>query len=141
VSRLTAVQLRASDELTCRLVYGTPAKVVAGAVGEVALFESGRLVAYLVERPNAARLFVFRTAPRERVSSVPGVHPEVDLLLATRTRGQTARVRNLFLWLTKHDREPESLSQAFWIRVAGVVAGRVRASSRVLPDLLAREAR
>lgn len=136
----TAVHLRESADLTCRLLYGKPDRVVGAASGDVALFGPHRLVAYLIERPAAVRLFVFRTAPVHRVSSVPGVRPEVDLLVAARTRGQVARVRNLLLWLTKQKREPESLSDAFWIRVAGVVAGRILASRRVLPDLLAREA-
>jgi hypothetical protein len=140
---LTAVQLREEPELLCRLVHGRTVSTTAGAQGPIALFSPGQLVAYLVETARSTRLYVFRTlaATTADAAAVPGVHPPVDLLLETRTRGATAKARNLFAFVSNNGYEVDSISDPFWLRVAGVLGGRRPGRAPRLPALLARERR
>jgi hypothetical protein len=141
---LTAVQLRDDRVLLCQLVHGTPANTKAGEHGPIALFSPGQLVAYLVESHLSTRLYVFRTMLTGHHSDgavVPGVQPAVDLLLETRTRRSTARARNLFAFFSKNRYEVQTISDAFWLRVAGILAGRRPGRAPRLPALLEREAR
>jgi hypothetical protein len=140
---LTAVQLRQDQDLVCRVVHGQPAESVGGGQGPIALYPPGRLVAYQVDSRFSTRLYVFRTlaAPSPAAALVPGVHPAVDLLLETRTPGATAKACNLFSFVSKKGYEVDTISDAFWLRVAGVLAGRRRGRTPRLPALLEREAR
>ena len=140
---LTAVQLRKSANVVCRVVHGEPAETIPGDQGRIALYPAGRLVAYLVQTGQSTRLFVFRTlaAPGPDAALIPGVRPAADLLVETRTPGATSKACNLFSWVSKKGYEVDAISDAFWLRVAGVLAGRRRGRAARLPALLEREAR
>jgi hypothetical protein len=137
----TAVQLRhpAGDDLPrSELLGGTPCDVVAGALGPVALFPSEEVVAYLLRRQRRVRLFVFRTlAVDDRLAAtVPGVRPKVRLLLELRTAGRIRRVRALFAYLLRTNRNPSSLTDGFYVRVGILLAGRLPAHKILLSLLL-----
>ncbi len=137
----TAVQLRDTEHLTCQLIHGTPAATIAGGLGPIAIFEPDQLVAYLIDTVVGARVFIFRTlATRDPAApTVPGVFPSVSLLVATRSRGRAAHLRNLFLYFEKVKLDPASLSDEFYLRVAGVLGGKLDRNNRVLRELLSRE--
>jgi len=126
----TAVQLRhpAGKEVPrSELLFGTPAAFVAGALGPIAFFESGELVAYRIRYRRRTRVFVFRTLDvHDRLAaSVPGVQPQVQLLLDLHSAGRARLVRGLFAYLARRRHDPSSLSDAFYLRVGAVLGGRL----------------
>jgi hypothetical protein len=126
----TAVQLRhpaGKDVPRSELLSGTPAAVVAGALGPIALFKPGELVAYRIRYWRRTRVFVFRTLDvHDRLAaSVPGVQPEVQLLLDLHSAGRARLVRGLFAYLARKHREPSGLPDAFYVRVGAALAGRL----------------
>ena len=135
----TAVQLRDTARLACRIVHGSPTAVVTGPRGPIALFAPGSLVAYSIRRETTSRLYVFRTGPlpRGRGAAVAGVQPRVNLLLATDSKAAIVRVGNLFAWLARNKYDPDALSDAFWLRTAGALGGHLRPRDRrLVPALL-----
>jgi hypothetical protein len=140
----TAVQLRDDSEVCARIVYGGGATtVIDGKLGPICLVPPAHLVAYLVETEIATRLFLFRTRakPEDPATAVPGVHPFVNLLLETRTRTAARRACNLLRQLPTTGHEPAELSDAFWLRLGGLLTGRLPARAASVPSLLARETR
>ena len=126
----TAVQLRpiaARDLPRCEIIHGTPREIVSGALGPVAIFPPGELVAYMVRSRRQARLFVFRTlvVDDRLAAALPGVRPHVQLLLDTRSVGRSRLVRRLFAYLVKNSRDPVELPDAFYLRVGVALAGRL----------------
>jgi len=135
----TAVQLQrgANGAAKTDLVYGTPAAVVAGKLGPVALSSPGELVAYRIRHGRRTRLFVFRTMDVEDrlAASIPWVRPRVQLLLDLRSAGRARLVRGLFGYLIKNRRDPHGLPDAFYVRVGVALGGRLPAH-KILPSLL-----
>ncbi len=136
----TAVQFRlaSGDERPrSELLCGAPCEVVAGALGPIALFRSGEIVAYLLRGRRRGRLFVFRTLEvDDRLAAhVPGVRPRVQLLLELCTAGRIRRARGLFVYLAKHGHDPSPLPDAFYVRVGFALAGRLPAH-KILLSLL-----
>jgi hypothetical protein len=137
----TAVQLRhpaGKDVPRSELLFGTPAALVAGALGPIALFEPGELVAYRIRYRRRTRVFVFRTLDvHDRLAaSVPGVKPQVQLLLDLHSTGRARLVRGLFAYLTKHRHDPGVLPNSFYVRAGAVLGGRLPAH-KILVSLLA----
>lgn len=135
------VSLRSTSASRRKILFGTPSRCVADSA---AFFLPGELLAYLVELPRAEALFVFRTgAPANSASTteIDGVEPAINLLAVGTTKTEIARLRNLLLWLPKQGRDPGALSDDFWLRVAGLVAGRRRRrAGQQLRAILAQEA-
>jgi hypothetical protein len=136
----TAVQLREAaggDLPRSELLSGTPREGVSGALGPVALFGSGEIVAYLLRGRRRGRLFVFRTLEVDdrHAATVPGVRPRVRLLLELRTPGRIRRGRALFKFLARTSRDPSTLPDAFYFRVGAVLGGRLPAHT-ILRSLL-----
>jgi hypothetical protein len=140
----TAVQLRPlRDDLPrCDLVHGTPHTILPGSVGPVALFAPGQVVAYLLQSRRRLHLFVFRTLDvRDRLAaSVPGVRPEMQLLLDLSSVGRVRLARGLFSYLIKHGCDPSGLPDEGYVRVSAALAGRMR-SREVLLSLLSPSSR
>lgn len=137
--RYTAVQIASSEtagRLCSELVYGLAEEFVVGARGPVAVFRPEKIVAYLV-KSDPPRLFVFRTlSTSERTEAdVPGVRPGVRLLLAVDTAGRIDRVRRLFAFFAKEERDPSDLGDLFYLRVSLLLGGRLPAH-KVLRSLL-----
>ncbi len=137
----TAVQVRhpAGDvHPRAELLAGTPCAVVPAALGPVALFVPGELVAYRIRYRRRGHVFVFRTLDVDDplAASVPGVRPRVRLLLDLATSGRARRVRGLFGYLARHAHDPSSLPDAFYVRVACVLGGRLP-THKILVSLLA----
>ena len=127
----TAVQLRLrsddDDGPRSELVFGSPCATAAGALGPVALFEPGAVVAYLLRRKRRGRLFVFRTLDVDDrlAATVPGVRPRVQLLLELRSAGRIGRMRGLFAYLARTRCPPSTLADAFYVRVGVALGGRL----------------
>jgi hypothetical protein len=138
----TAVQLRprtGDDEgPRTEVLGGTPSCMRLGALGPVALFESGEIVAYLLRCRRRVRVFVFRTLDVDDrlAATVPGVSPRVQLLLELRTAGRIRIARGLFAYLSRTGRDPSALPDAFYVRVGAVLGGRLP-GHKVLRSLLA----
>jgi hypothetical protein len=136
----TAVQLRPIGPLPlprCDLVYGTPREVLDGALGRIALFDPGALVAYRLRCERRSRLFVFRTLStvRRAATVVPGVRPGVQLLLELRSAGRVRLAAKLFAHLEKRGRSAADLPDGFYIRVGAALGGRLPAQ-KILLSLL-----
>jgi hypothetical protein len=133
----TGVQLRLAkgDELPrSELLAGAPCEVVSGALGPVALFGPGEIVAYLLRGRRRGRLFVFRTLEvDDRLAArVPGVRPRVQLLLELRTAGRIRRGRDLFAYLGRTGRDPSGLADPLYVRLSAVLGGRPPAHAILL---------
>jgi hypothetical protein len=136
----TVVQVRhpaADAQPRAELVWGRPLAVDAGALGPVALFASGEIVAYLLRFRRRPRLFVFRTLTVDDrlAATLPGVRPRVQLLLELRTPGRIRRARGLFAYLARTRRDPSALADDFYVRVGLALAGRLP-SHTILLSLL-----
>jgi hypothetical protein len=133
----TGVQLRlaAGDGLPrSELLAGVPCEVVSGAMGPVALFRPGEIVAYLLRGRRRGRLFVFRTLDVDDrlATSVPGVRPRVQLLLELHTPGRIRRGRDLFAYLGRTGRDPSGLADPLYVRVSAALGGRLPAHTILL---------
>jgi hypothetical protein len=125
----TAVQLLASadDRPRSELLHGTPHEVVPGSFGPVALFAPGEIVAYLLRSRRGPHLYVFRTLEvRDRLAaSVPGVRPQVQLLIDVSTARRIRFARGVFSYVLQTGRESSDVADAFYLRVSAALAGRV----------------
>jgi hypothetical protein len=133
----TAVQLRRSagdDPPRSELVCGTPSSIITGKLGPVALFDSEQIVGYRIQHRRRTRVFVFRTLDVDDrlAASVPGVRPHVQLLLEVHSAGRARLVRGLFAYLVRINREPSALADDFYVRVGGVLGGRLPAHKLLL---------
>jgi hypothetical protein len=136
----TAVQLRslAGDERPrAELLFGTPCDLGEGRLGPVARFESGALVGYQIRSRRRRRLFVFRTLEVDDAFAVlvPGVRPQVQLLMELRTAGRIRLARSLFAYLTRTGWDPSALPDTFYTRVGAMLGGRLP-GHKILPLLL-----
>ena len=127
----TAVQIRPrtrdGDEPRTEILCGSPCANATGALGPVALFGSGEIVAYLLRRRRRLRLFVFRTLDVDDrlAATVPGVFPRVRLLVELHTPLRIRRARGLLAYLARTRRDPSALSDGFYVRVGVALAGRL----------------
>jgi hypothetical protein len=123
-----AVQLRASagDGPRSELLHGTPRKIVSGRLGPVALFAPGEIVAYLLRSRRGPHLYVFRTLEvRDPLAaSVPGVRPQVQLLIDVTTARRIRFAQGVFSYVLKSGRRPSRVADAFYLRVSAALAGR-----------------
>jgi hypothetical protein len=136
----TAVQLRTlagGERPRAELLLGIPCDLDEGALGPVARFESGKVVAYQVRSRRRRRLFVFRTLDVDDSLAValPGVRPRVQLLMELHTEGRIRLVRSLFAYLTRTGWDPSALPDAFYTRVGAMLGGRLP-GHKILPLLL-----
>lgn len=136
----TAVQLLTSGPTTAQLLAGNALRIASGPRGDIAVFPPGRLVAYLIESQRRVRLYVLRTGPElssdPDLVSVPGIYPEVPVLLVARTRTAVKKVSNLFAMLPTTVGDVELLSDRFWLRLAGVLCQRRALTRSVIAQLL-----
>jgi hypothetical protein len=137
---MTAVQVRApsaDSQPRAELVWGRPIAVHAGALGPVAVFGPGEIVAYVLRFRRRPRLFIFRTLTVDDclAATLPGVRPRVHLLLELRTQGRIRRARGLFAYLARAGRDPSALADVFYVRAGVALAGRLP-SHKILLSLL-----
>jgi hypothetical protein len=133
-SAMTAVLQRAKDdELETHIVYGRACRSAPTRWGDVVLFASDQIVAYLVRANHRARLFVFRTLARPEPlgAQIPGVSPAVRLLMEAQTGRRIYRVRRLFALLNARGIKPAQLSDRFYLRGAALFTSRVSVSAVV----------
>ena len=88
----TAVQRKENETVSAYTVYGTPVQTLNGRSGEIAIYDSGQVVIYIIERLYKKKAYVFRIPDEKGGYKVPGVYPPVDLLVHTRTRLKTNRL-------------------------------------------------
>src|SRR5215471_3843370 len=97
-AQFTAVLVRRVSPRT-KLVYGAHDRVLSlRPAEELALLPAGVIAAYLLQYAGAHRIFVFRTT-KSRASAidrVPGVWPEVRLLVHLERPGAIDQVERLF---------------------------------------------
>jgi hypothetical protein len=138
---LTAIQLRPDGDVAARLLYGEPASIVAGELGDIALLPPGAIAAYLVKTDSATAFYLFRTSfgGAGELAEVPGVRGPVRVFIATSRRGYATRTRYFLRRLTRYGYVPSDLSDDFWTRATGALAARGRVSPQLLPYLLQRE--
>jgi hypothetical protein len=134
----TAVKL-CDDPPTADLIFGRPVQMTSDETGRIALFSSGEIVAYRLRHRRQSRLFVFRTlmVDDRLAASVPGVGPRVQLLMVARSAGRVRLMVRLFAYLVRTGRDPQALSDGFYVRVGVVLGGRLPVQ-KVLLSLLSR---
>jgi hypothetical protein len=131
---LTAVRLSNRSSCSRRVVFGVADQIRVVDSRKDALFSPGRLVAYLVERAPARALFVFRTASSPRAAStILGVSATVDLVLVASTARAVRKASTTLRLLARTRRDVDTLSDAFWLRLADLVSA--RRSSPILPHV------
>lgn len=114
---LTAVQLRDDLQLTCYTVHGHPVEKHQGKNGEIRLFEAGEIVGYVIDKLYNRRAFFFTTAGHNGTHKVPGVFPEVHLLIETRSKGKTRRLLQYIDYARKNRIKLDDMPEDFFIRL------------------------
>ena len=140
MSLSTAVLVTTSAALSSRLIHGAVAEHRVHSRGTVLVMPPGQIAFYGVWTVKC-RTFVFRTlaAPEQLASEVPGVSPDVRLLLETHSRGRLARLQQLLRYLARKGLPPSSLSDAFYLRLHAILSGKLPAPSKVIRSLLDQE--
>lgn len=108
----------------CKILYGDFLKIVDGNRGPIVFFDPGKTVAYFVEIQKIPKLFIFRTTSGEGSFLIGGVSPGVLLLVETKTKGKTTRLRNVLNYLMKNNINLDELSELFYLRLASIIEGR-----------------
>lgn len=133
-------ELTTSDSRRAKVVIGAPRERVARSVSVVDLvFAAGELVVYRVKLQARERLFVFRTCDANRgTTKVPGVQPQVLLLLCAHTGRRIHRALRILNSVRERGRAPATLSDAFYLRASTTLASRVPIES-IVTSLLRQE--
>jgi hypothetical protein len=71
-------------------------------------------------------------------ATIPGVRPRVQLFLQPCTPGHIRRARCLIAYLARSERDPSTLSDAFYVRVGFALAGRLHVHKILLSILRSR---
>jgi hypothetical protein len=132
----TITLITESRALSTRLLHGPVISAQRCAVGHVVMIPADEVVFYALQARHL-RCFVFRTlrAPEPFSSTVPAVSHPVRLLLHTSTRGRLQKLEALLGYLKRVGRSPSSLSDAFYLRLHALLAGRLP-RPKVLRSLL-----
>lgn len=119
----TAVQLREDAGLCCRILHGKPREIVPGRLGQIALFEPGQRVLYLVQEGRRQQAYWFQTNPENGGQRIAGVQPGADLLLTAATTGRVAKLRNVLVYLKKAGVGVDQLDDGFFVRLSVLLEG------------------
>ena len=120
----TAVQIRKNPDFYCVVIYGKYEKIKVGRVGEIQVFDDGKIVVYLVRNGRKSKIFLFRTNSKDGSHKIGGCYPNVDLLIDTKTQGKSSRLRNVLTYLTQHKIVLDSLSDIFFMRLNTILEGK-----------------
>lgn len=134
------MQLRRGERLRCALFCGEAARFVDGKLGPIAIFEPHAVVGYRIEHGRRVRAFVFRTLEKEGCGAVqlPGVRPEVRLLVDVRTAGRARRLAKWLSDLARRGRRLPALPEVLYLRVSLALGGRAQ-NTGALESLLRRQ--
>jgi hypothetical protein len=131
-----------ASPMRAKVVIGAPRERVARSQSVIdSLFDGGELVAYRVRLQARERLFVFRTLKREAIggaTKVPGVQPQVLLLLCAHTGRRIHRALRILTSVRERGGELAALSDAFFLRAATTLASRAPIDS-IVTTLLRQE--
>lgn len=116
---LTSVLLDDGAPMRRRLVLGRPE--ASPTTGNHARFAPGRVVGYLVDRPPAQALFIFRAADGAATTKISGVSPSVHLLVLAATTRAVKKATAALRYLARSNIDPDCLSDGFWLRLAEFV--------------------
>lgn len=136
-NRLTAVQQRNDPLLYSYTIHGTPVARQQGLKGEIYLYEAGHIVGYIVNKLHNKRAFIFATCNGPGTHKVPGVFPEVRLLIETRSKGKTRRLVQYIEYARKNKIVLDNLPKDFFVRLNTLLEER-KNSSRDFRNLLQR---
>lgn len=117
-----AVQTRSDSRLYCKILYGTPERIIAGAEGEIAIFTNGIVAYFMAWGERKKHVYVFRCESGEQ--KIPGVYPAVRLLMEAKTRTKVARVRRLLVWLEKEKISLDGISLEVFARFQALIEGK-----------------
>lgn len=113
----TAVQLRNDAIYHAYIRLGNAVRKKAGTKGEIALFEDGQIVVYIVVKQSGQRSFLFQTDTKNGTETIPGVYPSVNLLIETRSKGRTQRLMNYLTEMEKKNINVNGLREGFFLRL------------------------
>ncbi|NTV07089.1 MAG: hypothetical protein HGA81_00575 [Chlorobium limicola] len=113
----TAVQTRRQAELCAYTAHGKTDRIIRGETGDIALYENGQTVVYIVEKPFLKKAYLFTTNAGAGTHKIPGVFPEVHLLLHTKTRLKTNRLLKYLQILREENICLDHLPDGFFIRL------------------------
>jgi hypothetical protein len=135
-------ELADTAPMRAKVVIGAPLKRIerSQSVSD-SLFDEGELVAYRVRLQARERLFVFRTLRGEAIGGatrVPGVQPQVLLLLCAHTGRRIHRALRILISVRERGSELAVLSDAFFLRAATTLASRAPVES-IVTTLLRQE--
>lgn len=120
----TAVQLRDDEHLRCSIVYGKVTKSIPGMIGTIALVDDGSLVCLHMVNGNRERAFLFRADVQGGEQKISGIYPAVRLLVATRSRTQTANLLSLLAECSDAEPPLESYPDERFLLLNIMLAGR-----------------
>jgi hypothetical protein len=135
-------ELTDAAPMRAKVVIGAPLERVARSHSIIdSLFDGGELVAYRVRLQARERLFVFRTlkqAANGGATKVPGVQPQVLLLLCAHTGRRIHRALRILTSVRERGCELGTLSDAFFLRASTTLASRAPIES-IVTTLLRQE--
>jgi len=120
----TAVQLRDDDDVHAYTLLGQVAETKPGKNGEIALFNDGQRVLYIKEKKSSKEACLFQTDCQKGTEKIPGVHPAVNVLMATRTKGKTRRLLNYVAYMENNRIAIQGLREGFFYRLQVLLDGR-----------------
>jgi hypothetical protein len=113
----TAVQIRDEPHLCSYTIHGNPAVLTNGQKGEIRLYPAGEIVGFVIEKIYNKRAFIFSTCSGEGTHKIPGVFPEVHLLVETRSRGKTRQLLRYMNYALKNHICLNELPEDFYLRL------------------------
>ncbi|ACF47332.1 hypothetical protein Paes_2341 (plasmid) [Prosthecochloris aestuarii DSM 271] len=113
----TAIQLRGDDDLTTSIFYGMSDRIRSAALGDVALIQGSETVLYVISGQYRNRAFLFRTGVVKGRDTIPGVYPDVQLLVSARTRTMVHRLQTSVKWLKSKGIDLNTLDDDFYARL------------------------
>lgn len=112
----TAVQNRRDKDIVSYTIYGNPFLIKAGSLGDIALYERGKLIIFVISKLHIKKAFIFKTNPGSGTHKIPGVYPDVNLLAQTRTRMKTNRMQKYLEYIKKENIDLDRFPDEFFIR-------------------------
>jgi hypothetical protein len=112
----TAVQNRRDKDIVSYTIYGNPFTTKTGSFGDIALYENGKIIIFVISKLHIKKAFIFKTNPVAGTHKIPGVYPEVILLAQTRTRMKTNKLQKYLEYIRKENIDLDSFPEEFFIR-------------------------
>lgn len=132
---ISVVVFNEGQHLRSAILYGLPDREDTASNGTVARFGGDAFVLYKLITRRVQTFLIHGLGD----VTVPGVSPAVNLIAHAHNATESRRLERSVRWLADHQYAPDSLSDALWLRIGGLL-NRKNYGVRDLRLLLAQQA-